>query len=190
MIGVIEPDQLLIERKLLLVVGVVLEQPAEQMRLVGLHDTLEGACINRIVAGEVDGRDAGTVTFVDHESDADAVALRLLGTCSHADLGKTLIGVGETDAFHICLKPALTEGAPAGQIDHGQKVLVREALVALEKHGGNKLLTGLGHRLGNPDERYAWTRDRGCKQDRKRQKCAAHELGGFDHILIASVRPS
>ncbi len=32
-----------------------------------------------VVAGEVDRRDAGALAFVDHEGDADAVALHLLG---------------------------------------------------------------------------------------------------------------
>ena len=185
MIGIVEPDHLAIHRELLLVIGIVAEQPAQDAGFLGVYGALEGSAVDRVVAGEIDGLDAGAFAFVDDEGHEHAATVQGLGVGRHLHVVETGAVIGEADALDIGLDALRVVGATGRNIDHGQQLGVGKAAIALEQHGSNQRILALRPRRLHPQQRAAETGKRRRQENCQRQKDAARELGGNIHIVIA-----
>src|SRR5690606_20044404 len=137
---------------------------------------------NGVVAGEIDPGDAGALTFVDGEDDADTAIGRGFGAGRHGDGIEAIAVISLANALNISIEPLLAENARCGHIDHGQKLTVREPAIALEEHGCNQLLLRL--RSHDAKDRHAGGHG-GGPQNGDRGNRATHQLGGVNHIVIA-----
>ena len=133
-IGVVSPDALAIDGHLLLVIGIVAEQPAQNARLLGEHGPLEVARTNGVVAGEVDRGDTGALAFIDLEDNPHATVCGLLGARRHRNGIESIPIIGQANAFDIRVETLLAVNSRGRDIDHGQELTVGEAAIAFEQH--------------------------------------------------------
>ena len=182
-IGVVETDTLAINRQLLLVIGIVAEQPAENASFLGEHGALEAAGTNRVIASEVDRRNACALALIDLENHSHATIGSCLGPRRHTDGHEAIAVVSLTNAFDISSQSLLREHSGRTQIDHCQQLLVGEATIALEQDRTDQLLLSVG--TYDTENRHTAC-DQGCSPHKgNRGNRSTHQLGGVDHIVIA-----
>jgi hypothetical protein len=151
------------------------------VRFLSRDDALERAGIDRVVADEVDGRDAGAHALFDLEDDADTAGIRFLEPIAHCNIGEAPLLIGETDAFGIGGDHRRIGFAAGRDVDHGDQLRVGEALVALEEDGGDERIV---LRVGGADPQQGAGGERRCDHHRKRQEHATHKLCGINHSSI------
>src|SRR5690606_35822875 len=138
-VGVVDAQTLTVDGKLLLVIAVVTQEPAEKAGFLGEHRALEIAGADRIVASEVDRSDTRALTFVDLEQNTDATIIGRLGACGHANTEEAITVISLTDALDIGSKSLLGVDTGCRDIHHGQKLRVGETPVALEDRKSTRL---------------------------------------------------